>query len=266
MSIILEGCDCSGKTTLAKSLKWPELVGNRFARGRATLDDCWKRFKPGYNIISRWWMTEYIYDKVLRGQNVCTTLDMWKFKMYGDKTGTVMLWMDPGLQTILERYLQRNDTQSIEYIKLIYLAYSGFRHTHAKFLPMSFGIEELGLALYRHDLLQKRAEKLMSFDVCSTGTLNNNCKLICGPEVLGDNFIKCLAELGLNPNNLHLLKLWNGKGLTGNYKAAIALLSPCKIIALDEKTNSFLRKGGFNTTRLDYTGQNFNEKSVEAIQ
>lgn len=238
MSIVIEGCDCTGKTSFHKALNWPVIKGDKFKRGRDSLDHWDKVFEPGYNILSRWWPTEYIYGNQFRGGSACTIEDMWRYKLFGDVNGTVLIWLTASWLVIKDRHKDRGDTISLRYMEEIHDAYKDFFDKWSHFLPPTYSLTELSFALFDHYNLQKRAAKFKCFDVDSSGTLTDCKVLVCGKGVTKRNIYKGLAKSEIRPGTIHIMDILSET--CGNWEAAIDFLEPEEIISTDAITTNKL--------------------------
>ena len=256
MSIVFEGCDLSGKCTLAKSLHWPMMSRKVITRGRETLDSC-MRMTTGFTAWHRWWMTEYVYDRVLRKKHICTLTDMWRFKLLSDVAGTVLIYLNPYDTQIRTRYQLREEEHSIETVLAIKAEYLKFFRDFFEMLPPFFPAEKLTDALRLHEELQQRSEQWANLEMNSWGSLDKGNILICG-EKLNDNstakypfdfrtnggcgryFFQALQRTDIRPENIHILNLWFRSGGKHRYQKALDFLQPRKIIALGKKVEKEL--------------------------
>ena len=174
MSIVIEGADLSGKSTLAKSLHWEKVTcEDPTVRGRDSLN-VYMKMAPGYYIWDRWWPTEYIYDKVLRGRNVCTKTDMWKFKLIADLQGAVIIYLRIGSVLTNLLHNERGDKHSLDYVMNIREGYRDFFSKFTDFLPPVYTKDQIKQALFIHEILTQRRYKWAGYDVKGWGTLEEN--------------------------------------------------------------------------------------------
>ncbi len=261
MAIIIEGCDLAGKTTLAKALHWKIRSKKNDARGRETLDSC-MRLDTGYAVHDRWWLTEYVYGDVLRGDKICSPLDMWQFKLLGDIKGAIMIFLNPSSELIENRYYWEKEERSLESILRIKKEYVNLISKYPVFMPPTFVLKNLDEALYNHQYLQERAKLWKSFKIDSWGTLDRNATLLCGDKFnknsgskypfhfstnkgCGKYLFRALATTRLLPNAIHIMNLWHKDESQGHLKEAINFLQPRKIIALGKKVSQELQNYGF---------------------
>lgn len=256
MSIIIEGCDLSGKTTLAEDLNWPIMTREVGGRGRATLDNCMKLYL-GYTIWVRWWMTEYVYGDIFRGSYLCSLLDIWKFKLLSDVYGAVLIHLLPSNAKLIDRHKKRQEERNLSELIKIKKGYLDLFEKYHECMPPIFYIEKLEKALRLHSILQKKAAKLLELGVTSWGTLETERIMFCGEKIptnsraifpfafrtnkgCGQYFFQALVATSITPNDVHIMNLWNKDDSLADFQAIFELLKPRKIIALGKKVSGML--------------------------
>lgn len=264
MALVLEGCDCSGKTTLGKTLNWRIITSAQDMSLRG--EECLKRgmdIDIGYNIWIRWWPTELVYSKIMNRPGVCDKIWKFKLKLLADVKGVVIIWMDPSKEELESRYLDRSDDHSLQTIFEIRDEYRRVIHDNWQFLPHLHTSRDIVSALVEHDTAQAQARKFLKFNVDSWGTLNKGGILICGEGLnpktkekynlkypfdypinsyagCGRFFFECLLKTSASPSDIHIMNLWHSDGSQGKVDSAIQFLEPRVIIALGDRVERCL--------------------------
>jgi hypothetical protein len=276
MALVLEGCDCSGKSTLAKSLNWPIMTSPQDMGLRG--EECLQRgmdMYSGFTIWERWWLTELVYAKVLNRPSVCDKIWKFRLKLLADVKGTVIVWMDPSKEELKSRYEERSDDHSLQTIFDIRDEYRRVIQDNWQFLPHFHTSRDLQTALLEHETAQAQARKFLKFNVDSWGTLRKHGILICAealnPETkrkfnlkypfdfphksfagCGRFFFECLLKTSASPGDIHIMNLWHSDGSQGEVVSAIRYLSPRIIISLGDKPFKYFKDLRKHTIKLNH--------------
>lgn len=114
MIIILEGCDKTGKTTLAEYLRDKhkyEIVKCSQPKGDPFLEYIHKLKKAGKNVVfDRFHLGEEVYGPIYRGKSGLTKDSFASIEDYANKLGAVMILCTDTPQHIINRFKTENET------------------------------------------------------------------------------------------------------------------------------------------------------------
>jgi thymidylate kinase len=155
MLIIIEGADCTGKTTLAKTLI--QTIGEEHV-------SCLSKGPPAFNdpvveylwplsgyipntkqhlICDRWHVGEMIYPKIFNRKSIMT---MTEFKLINDvirKLGGLIVYLEPPLSKVHERFNTRGDKfiSDIDVLTESYIRFKVFMETEFNYEYDPFGVK-----------------------------------------------------------------------------------------------------------------------------
>lgn len=155
MLIIIEGADCTGKTTLAKELI--KTIGEKhvsfISKGPPTSDNpiveyLWPlaNYAPNSNqhlICDRWHVGEMIYPKIFNRKSIMTTTE---FELINDvihKLGGVIIYLEPPLSKVHERFNTRGDKfiSNIDVLTESYIRFKMFMETEFNYEYDPYGVK-----------------------------------------------------------------------------------------------------------------------------
>lgn len=115
MIIVLEGCDCAGKTTLAKHLcreLQAEYVHFSKPKGKAGHEYmyflCQANINKNY-VVDRFMLGEQVYGPLFRGKSTINQEEQFYIEHKMKAMGCVLFWCDPGLAEIMKNIKIRGD-------------------------------------------------------------------------------------------------------------------------------------------------------------
>lgn len=167
--IILEGCDCSGKTTLAKKLcgelgydymhfEAPETGDDQVHMYQSLLLDCLKD-QSRRLVLDRSWLSDPIYAPIMgRPIEVCAH-DSEYLAGLVKSLGGHYVFCDPGVERVIAKWSSRIEDELIkdmEDIKEIYYLYRRIARLHKSSVPESVHT----YSYYRDDSLTMLLEAL----------------------------------------------------------------------------------------------------------
>lgn len=129
MNIVIEGCDGTGKSTLAKYLC--NQLGLYYWHENAprTLEEYKQMLAPGGTVFDRFCLGQFIYNSP--EERKLSQEDLQELFQYFKKSNTILLFVDAPTNVIIDRMLSRGEgTQELKYdmekwIKNIRGAYRG---------------------------------------------------------------------------------------------------------------------------------------------
>jgi len=263
MSLVIEGPSLSGKDFAAKQIGWPKFEKCHKERGQDSFDTC-MLISDDKNIWVRWWLTEYVYGKYIRMEPFLTIPHLWHLGLLGGVKGVVQLQLEsPSFDELLQRkHIRINQiTPTVPEIRAADLGYKIALESLHRYLPPTFSTIEHAVTYFHR--IQRRA-KVYSSRCFGWGTLRRNCYLFVGdqptleessfnlrafqsPCGTGDNarfLFHTLHDLGLRPDNVHMIDSMNKDGEYPEWKWLMDFLQPTKVIALGVQAKNRLRKVG----------------------
>lgn len=279
MAIILEGPDCSGKTTLAKHLVTKFTLGHRkvTAKGELLFPTALAQALLVDEVVDRWWMTDDIYAQVHQRDSTLLDVERWQLCLTAARSGSSLCVLLPSLQTLLERLRARGD-EEIDEAKMaqVHRLYQHFPFEDW-FRPVFNGscsirttwqMEQLAQCLRDLHVFKKN---LNFYRWEGTGTLEQNQVLLIGdqrnlkrggtdetpfmtrkPVSSGNTLFKILRGAGLSPWQVHLHNAYDRAGRAYDLQGLAEYLLPRQIVSLGRKAHVQLQKFGLPHLELPH--------------
>lgn len=151
MLIIIEGADCTGKSTLARAIMETDVENGMtyITKGPPTYKNpvqeyLWplSRYVPGdgfHYVCDRWHIGEMIYPEVFNRE---TTMNKEHFKIIDGvlrNLGAFVIHLHPGWDTVKERYEKRGDKRitNIDQLWKSYDLFDTFMYNHREAFPVN---------------------------------------------------------------------------------------------------------------------------------
>ena len=248
MSLVLEGCDLTGKSTLARTLGW-NIIRKGAKRGIESTVDSTCKIPAGQNIWGRCWLTEMVYGYVLRGSKGFTNTQLWQMGMHYETVGAVMLLLDLPIDEIERRFSERGDSElTLDQILQVRSYYLEMSNKVNRFLPPVCR-NDLIQALFLHDKRYHRIRELGKYGHSGWGSLTPKVLFIVSDEVEyppfyypeaevenvgGAAFYDALTIAGLGPRDIRVISNY----VIDDWHATRALIGAEKVIALGSEGHS----------------------------
>ena len=178
MTLIMEGCNLTGKTTLAKNLGWP-IEDKDPTRGPEAVFETQLTIESGNTIWNRCWLTEEVYGSLFRDYPGFTVPQLWRMGLHQENVGATLLHLSIDLALTEERFDSRGDEEmSLPEIHFARHQYPAILANNLKYLPAVCMNSKLEDALYIHANRQNRVEELRPIRDYSWGSLKQACTMV----------------------------------------------------------------------------------------
>jgi hypothetical protein len=251
MAIVIEGGDLYGKTTLAEASGWP-IVKFKDIRGVNSTFDISMSINCANLVWDRWWLTEQVYGKLLRGTQGFTDSQLWHLGLHGNSMGTVMLVPYVTLNELHKRYTKRGDDErTFSEVKAIHDAYIQALIMYKDFLPPL--TRTLSEALQYHKIIQTRREQLEDLGYNSWGSLQEGGILLVEDESVerpfeanGSYLWHTLMNTSCRPSNTHILSSISKQGRFPNWDKVLEYFKPRAIVAVGKYAFERAKRSGIH--------------------
>lgn len=256
MSIIIEGCDLAGKTTLCWKIARELGIQHHHHNTRGPNQNVLglaKAETPG--VWDRWWPTEYVYRMAEGEPSDLNLTALWSMNLLAERHGCVYVQLEPSDEKLASRYSERGERHPLEYVVIVNYQYQLHAPKWWDMLPWARLVNPRMLEIHRYYLHQQA--RVAAYPGHGVGTLQEGKVLFVGDQIsvrrgVSDDkpFIsvyhrascKILYTLlhgaGLRPSSVHICNAYSRRDTPLLDVQTYDYLKPRRVIALGEKANA----------------------------